>query len=414
MTELGQILRRQLIDDVRGRSAAARAPFDPAARARRCRTIAELRDLARRKVPRAVFDFVDGGANDEITLRRNLTDLAAVRLLPRAMVDVSEVGTAVSVVGRQVALPLLGGPTGLTGLVHHEGEMAIARAVHEAGSIYTLSVFGSYSIEEVAAGAPGPTWLGLYLFRDRGLVRDIVQRAGEAGFGALVLTVDVPRAGARERDARNGLTIPPRVTLRSLASGARRPRWAANFLARPRITAASAAPAAGAVRHAAYIDSQFDPASTWDDLVWLRELWSGPIVVKGLLRADDARHAVELGADAVVVSNHGGRQLDGACSSISALPAVADAVGDGAEVYLDGGIRRGGDIVKALATGARACLVARPLVYGLAAAGQAGVGHSLDILGNELRMALALAGCPDLGAVDGTLVAGHTPAVGPS
>jgi L-lactate dehydrogenase (cytochrome) len=256
-------------------------------------------------------------------------------------------------------------------------------------------------------------WFQLYVWRDRGLVAELVQRAAQAGHRALVVTVDVPRAAVRERDRRNGFGIPPRLTLRSCGEGLMRPRWSVDFLRRPRMSVANAADHGGGERDAVslteYINSQFDPRLSWGDLAWLREQWSGPLVVKGILRGDDARQAVRLGADAVIVSNHGGRQLDHAPSSIAALPGVLDAVGADAEVYVDGGIRRGSDILKALALGARACLVGRPLVYGLAAGGDAGAVHAMRILTEELRIAMALTGCPVLRDIDDTWLTGARP-----
>jgi isopentenyl diphosphate isomerase/L-lactate dehydrogenase-like FMN-dependent dehydrogenase len=390
------------LSDVRPGSRLAR-------RIERCTTIEDLRQAARRSTPRVVFDFVDGAANDEVTLAANQADFRSLRLLPRTLVDVGHIATETEVLGTRVSLPLLGAPTGLTGLAHHEGEVGIARAVHAAGSLYVVSAMASYSLEEVRAATDGTLWFQLYAWRDRGFVRSLIERARAIGCLALVLTVDVPLAGARERDARNGFGIPPRMSARSLAQGLTRPRWSRDFVLRPRIEVANAAAHGAVARDAVsllqYINTQFNPSLTWSDLQWIREAWDGRIVVKGVLRADDAAKAVEIGADAVVVSNHGGRQLDGASSSIAALPAVMQAVGDRAEVYLDGGIRRGGDILKALALGARACLAGRPLVYGLAAGGQAGTARVMAILEDELRVAMALSGCPDLSAVSEDLLA---------
>ena len=297
---------------------------------------------------------------------------------------------------------------GLNGLVHHHGEAGIARAMHDAGTIHALAAMASYSIEEIAADAPGPTWFQMYIWRDRGLVRELVERARAAGFLALVVTVDVPRAAGRDRDRRNGFALPPRVTLRSLAGGAVRPRWSAQFIRHPRMTTASIAGHGGGpddpVGITAYVNGQFDPTAGWDDLAWFRELWEGPIAVKGILGAADARHAVALGADAIIVSNHGGRQLDHAPSTIRALTPIVDAIGSDAEVILDGGVRRGSDVLKAVALGARACMIGRPLVYGLGAGGEAGARRAVAILEQELRTAMALAGCPTLADADRSLV----------
>jgi L-lactate dehydrogenase (cytochrome) len=391
-----KLLATQVENDVRGFPERVRRGRN-AALLERCRTIAELRELARRKVPRAVFDFVDGAAGDEVTARRNQEDLARIVLAPRVLADVSEITLATTVLGEPVALPLLAAPTGLTGLTHHRGELGIARAAHAAGTLPVLSAMASYTIEEVALGAPGPAWFQLYMWRDRGLVRDLIARARAAGYLALVVTVDVPLAGARERDPRNGFGIPPRMTLRSLGGGLIRPRWSSDFVRRPRMAVANATGHGGGPSDARslteYVNSQFDPTLTWADLAWVREAWSGPVVVKGVLRADDARLAVRAGANAVVVSNHGGRQLDHAPSSISALGPIVDAVAGDIEVYFDGGIRRGTDIVKALALGARACLAGRALVYGLGAGGDAGAARALRLLEHEVRLAMALLGC---------------------
>ena len=403
------LFARQLLRDLQQAPARVRARGTDAGRVARCGTIADLREAARREVPRAVFDFADGGAEDEITLHANVTDLAALRLAPRVLAGVGAVDLSATVFGRRLAVPLIGAPTGLTGMLHPRGELAIARALDRAGSLYTLSTLGSTSIEEFAREVPGPSWFQLYLWRDRGIVRDLVQRAQASGYGALVVTVDVPRLGTRERDRRNSFGVPPRLTPRLFADSVRRPRWTARTLRDPHVTVASVSTvrqgtAADPASLVDYINGQFDPAVSWADLAWARAEWPGPLLVKGILRADDARRAVDVGADGVIVSNHGGRQLDGAISAIAALPAVVEEVGADAEVFMDGGIRRGTDIVKALALGARACLVGRALLYGLAAGGDAGAERALTILVDELRLALALAGCGAVSELDGTVL----------
>jgi isopentenyl diphosphate isomerase/L-lactate dehydrogenase-like FMN-dependent dehydrogenase len=367
-------------------------------RVRRCGSIAELRACARRQVPRPVFDFADGAAMDEVTARANLEDLERLRILPRPLIDVEEIDLSTTVLGRRVAAPWLGAPTGLTGLQHVRGELAVAGACADAGTLYIASTMGSYAIEEIRAACDGPLWFQLYVFRDRGLVGDLLDRAREARCEALMLTVDTPRLGSRERDRRNGFTIPPRVTTRALIEGVRRPAWSRAFLREGRLGPGNLAD--GRAAGVAEFATEIDPTLSWRDLAWVREQWDGPVVVKGVLHPDDARRAVELGAQAVVVSNHGGRQLDGAASSISALPHVLDAVGDGAEVYFDGGVRRGADVLKAVALGARAVLLGRALLYGLAAGGDAGVARALAILRGELELALALAGCPAVERLD--------------
>jgi L-lactate dehydrogenase (cytochrome) len=407
-----ELVARQLVGDLRLAPSTMRRRLAGRRRLDRCQTIADLRVLARRTVPRTVFAFADGAAMDEVTARTNETDFGRLVLHPRILVNVSRVDIESTVLGRPIAVPLLGAPTGLTGLMHHRGEVAVARAVHAAGSIYVQSALSSYSIEELAQHAPGPTWFQLYVWRDRGLVRELIERAGAAGHLALVLTGDTPYLGARERDLRNGFGIPPRVTVRSLLEGVSRPRWSVDFVRRPRMTFANAAGHGGGQSDARslpdYIQSQFDPGLSWRDIEWLRETWSGPIVVKGVLRADDAAQAVRLGVDGLIVSNHGGRQLDHAPSSISALPAIVDAVAGAAEVYHDGGVRRGTDIVKALALGARAAFAGRALVYGLAAGGDAGAQRAMDILVRELHLAMALAGCQSVERLDRSWVSVRT------
>jgi L-lactate dehydrogenase (cytochrome) len=394
VNQLLDLAARQVAADLRAAPEAARRRFSAERRVERCRTIEELRTLAKRTLPRPVFDFVDGAANDEVTYRRNRAGFERVALRPRALVDVSSIDMATTVLGREIALPIVAPPTGLTGLVHPDGEAAIARAAHAVGTIYTQSALSSLSIEEVHAAAPGPKWFQLYVLTDRELVYELLARASSAGYEALVLTVDVAVAGVRDRDVRNGFSVPPRLTLRSLAQGVTHPRWSAGFVAQPRISPGNFALAGGAASHAAFVNRQFDPTVTWDDLAVLREHWHGPLVIKGIMRADDAVRAVEHGVDAIIVSNHGGRQLDHAQATIEALPQVAAAVDGRAEVYLDSGVRRGTDVIKALALGARAVLVGRPLVYGLGAAGEAGARWAFELLRGELATALALAGYP--------------------
>jgi L-lactate dehydrogenase (cytochrome) len=406
VNDFAELLARQLRTDLRELPGWAGARLSDRGRAARAGSVGELRAAARRALPRVVFDYMEGAAEDELTAARNVAELRAIVLRPRVLVDVSSVRTGTTVLGQPVALPLLGAPMGLTGLIHPGAEVALARALHGAGSVPVLSAMASCTVGEVAAASPGPLWFQMYIWRDRGLVKDLLARVAAAGVGVLMLTVDVPRAGNRDRDRRNGFSIPPRVTLRALAGGVTHPRWSYGFVRNPRLgwgnlpSDPGGAGSDGAATLSANTDRQFDPAATWDDLGWFREHWAGRLVVKGILHPDDARQAVRLGVDAVSVSNHGGRQLDGAPAAIRALPAVAGAVAGQAEVYLDGGIRRGADIVKALALGARACLAGRALGYGLGVAGQAGVRRAVEILHTELRTTLALAGCPSVHDLD--------------
>jgi L-lactate dehydrogenase (cytochrome) len=399
------LVARQLAADLRDAPDAVRRRFTDEGRAARCHNIEDLRVMAKRSVPQPIFEYVDGAAWGEVTRRRNRDGFERFELLPRMLVDASKLEMATTALGREIALPIIAAPTGTTGLTHPDGEGAIARAAHSVGTIYTQSALSSLSIEEVSAMAPGPKWFQLYVMTDRGVAHDMLQRAAAHGYEALVLTVDVAVAGVRERDVRNRFSVPPRLTLRAAAQGLVRPRWSRNFVMRPRLTTGNTTsprvPAGGgAVAHAEWVNRQFDPSVTWDDLATFREHWDGPLLIKGIMRPDDAVRAVEHGVEGIIVSNHGGRQLDHTQSTIEALPAIVEAVDGRAEVYLDGGIRRGTDIITALALGARAVLIGRPVVYGLGAAGEAGARRAFELLRGELATALALAGYPrisDLG-----------------
>jgi L-lactate dehydrogenase (cytochrome) len=375
----------------------------------RAYTIDDLRCLARRRLPRAVFDFVEGGAGDERTVARNRAAFERLLFQPRVLVDVSKREQATVVLGERVKTPVLVSPTGMAGLCWPRGEVAAARAAHELGTIYTLSTHSSCSIEEVAAEAPGPLWFQLYVWQNRELTRSFVDRARVAGYRALVLTVDVPVISRRERDLRNGFTVPPRLTVRNVADTLRRVGWMRRVLLGPRLTLANLVGATGAPRTdivtlAGVAQRQVDPSMTWADLAWFRSLWSGPLLLKGVLTATEARRAAEHGVDGLIVSNHGGRQLDGTLATVEALPEIVDAVGHRMEVLLDGGVRRGADVVRALALGARAVMVGRPYLYGLAAGGPAGVRRALEILAGEVDHALALTGVPRVGDLDRTVV----------
>jgi L-lactate dehydrogenase (cytochrome) len=362
-------------------------------------TIEDLRCQARRRLPRAVFDFVEGGAGDELTLRWNREAFERLTFAPRVLVDVAKREQATTVLGQRLDTPVVIAPTGMAGLCWRRGEIEAARAAHRQGTVYTLSTHASCSIEDVAREAPGPLWFQLYVWQDRGLTRAFVERARACGYQALMLTADVPVISTRERDIRNGFTIPPRLTLANLLDTLRRVRWIRSVLLGPRLTLANLVGAPGAPRTdvvtlGGVANRQVDPSVTWADLAWFRSLWPGPLLLKGVLSVEDARKAVAHGVDGLVVSNHGGRQLDGAPASIEALPAIVDAVGEQVEVLMDGGIRRGADVVKALALGARAVMIGRPYLYGLAVDGQAGVERALTILRNEIDKTLALLGTP--------------------
>jgi L-lactate dehydrogenase (cytochrome) len=405
------LLVHQLRADLAQAPSTLRRRFSEAGRVDRCGNIADLRELARRRVPGVVFDYVDGGAWDELTAERNQADLRRLIVLPHVLRSAADIDLSTMVLGQAVGVPLLGAPTGMTGIVHHHGEIALAHAVHAAGGLHILSSVASRTVEEVAERCPGPLWFQLYVSRDRGYVRELLGRARSAGYLALVITVDVQRAGARERDRRNGFAMPPRISMRSLAQGVVRPRWSADFVRRPHFLsegvqrARAGGSGAGQPSLSALINSQFDPGMGWNEISWLQEQWEGPVVLKGVLRAEDAQQAARVGVRGVVVSNHGGRQLDHAPSSISMLPAVVDAVGSDIEVYMDGGIRRGVDVLKALALGARACLSGRALVYGLGAGGEAGAVRAMKLLVEELRLAMTLAGCRSVSELDRSWVA---------
>ena len=354
-------------------------------------SIGDLRRLARRRAPRAVFDYTDGAAGDELCLRRSRAAYARVEFRPRVLQDVSGVDPSALLLGRRSALPLVFAPTGFTRMMHTEGELAVGRVARQAGIPYALSTMGTTSIERLAAEARGARlWFQLYLWRDRAASRDFVARARDAGYEALVLTVDTPVPGPRLRDVRNGLTIPPALSLRTFAEGSLHPAWWFDLLTTEPLEFASLNRFEGTV--AELVSRMFDPSATLADVAWLREEWEGPLVVKGVQTASDARAVVDVGADAVVVSNHGGRQLDRAPTPLEELPAVVDAVGADAEVYVDGGILSGADVVAAVALGARACLVGRAYLYGLMAAGERGVQRAADILAAEAATTMALLG----------------------
>jgi len=363
-------------------------------------SIADLRELARRRIPRAIFDYADRGSYDEVTFGRNLSDFAAIKLRQRVMVDVSKQQLSTTVLGEDWTIPVGIGPTGLTGLFHANGEMLGARAAQTFGVPFCLSTLSICSIEDVRSVTQKPFWFQVYLMRDRGFNVELLERAKAANCSAIMLTVDMPVQGLRRRDAKNGLSIPPRLTLQNALEVAMKPGWALKVLTGKRRSFGNLegrmAEGAGLKTLAERIAQQFDPTVTWKDLAWLRQQWPRKIIVKGILDAEDARLAVDHGVDAMVVSNHGGRQLDGARSTISALPEVVNAVAGRAEILLDGGVRTGQDVLKALALGARGCLIGKAFLYALAARGEAGVALALDIIRKELAVSLALTGANDV------------------
>jgi L-lactate dehydrogenase (cytochrome) len=361
----------------------------------------EWRSAARRRLPAPLFHYLDGGADDEWTLSRNKAAFADYPLRPRALVDVGAIDVRTRLLGADVAMPLLLSPTGMSRLFHHGREIAVARAAAGAGVFYSLSTLGTTRIEDVAAASTGPKLFQVYVFRDRGLTRELLDRCRAAGYQGVALTVDTPLAGNRERDRRTGMTIPPRFTATSLLSFAAHPRWLLRYLTDRRFELANVAHRVDAQVPRAmsvidYVNSQFDRTITWDDAAWLVREWGGKVAIKGLLHPADVRRAAEIGAHAVFLSNHGGRQLDFACAPIDALTPARDAVGDALELIVDGGVRRGTDVLKALCLGANACSIGRPYLYGLAAAGEQGVGAVLATLREELERGMALLGCRSL------------------
>ena len=351
----------------------------------------ELEELAREKLPAHVFDFIAGGAEDEITLARNRAAWGALQLLPRVLVDVSGIDTSTSVLGRTVPFPVILAPVALHRLAHDEGELATARAAAASGTIMALSTMSSRTIEDVTAAADGPKWFQLYCYSDRAVTERLVKRAGAAGYEALCLTVDVPRLGRRERDFRHNLAFPADVI-------------PANFASEIDITSIPLDQRGSAL--SAYAASLLDASITWDDVGWLRSLTAMPLVLKGILSPQDAVLAAEHGAAGIVVSNHGGRQLDGVPAGVEVLPEIVAGVGDRLEVYVDGGVRRGTDIVKALALGAKAVLIGRPYIWGLAVEGEAGVARVLEMLRSELELAMALCGVTSVDQISRDLVRG--------
>ncbi len=356
-----------------------------------------------------MFHYIDGGADDEGTLRRNTAAFDDYALLPRYLVDVQHIDTRCHVLGADLALPLVLAPTGMSRLFHHEGELAVARAAQRAGVYYSLSTVATQSIEAVAGVSAGPKLYQLYILRDRGLNSEFMARAREAGYTALCLTVDVPVAGNRERDLRTGMSLPPRLGVKGILDILTSPSWLWGFLRSPGFELANVAHRPEFKEQvgssvAQYINDQFDATVTWDDAEQMIAEWNAPFAIKGILSAEDAKRAAQIGASAVIVSNHGGRQLDGAPGALDCLREIVDAVGDQVEVILDGGIRRGTHVLKALACGATACMAGRAYLYGLAAGGESGVSRALELLAAELQRDMALLGCCRLEDLDASFL----------
>jgi L-lactate dehydrogenase (cytochrome) len=358
--------------------------------------IEDLRELARRKIPRAFFDYAEAGSYSEETLRANRRDLEQIKLRQRVMVDVSSRDTSTTMLGETVSLPFGLGPVAMTGLQHGNGEILACRAAHAAGIPFTMSTLSICSIEDVAAAVDKPFWFQLYVMKDRGFVRSLIERAAAAKCSALVLTVDLQVLGQRHADIKNGLSVPPALKIKNLINMATKPGWVFSVLSGKRWTFGNlhghVQGMEGVKSLAQWVGSQFDETLNWEDVEWIRSIWRGKLIIKGILDIEDAKLAAKTGATALVVSNHGGRQLDGAASSISMLPRVVDAVGSEIEVMFDGGVRTGQDVLRALALGARSCFIGRAYIFGLAAGGEAGVAKAIDIIRNELDVSMALTG----------------------
>jgi L-lactate dehydrogenase (cytochrome) len=377
-------------------------------------SIADLRELARRRIPRAIFEYADRGSYDELTLARNRRDLLAIEFRQRVMRDLSTLSVASSLVGQPVTMPLAIAPTGLTGLFYGDGEIHGARAAAAFGIPFCLSTMSICSIEDVHQAVPEPFWFQLYLMRDRGFNRELIERAHAAHCSALVLTVDLQVQGLRRRDPKNGLSIPPRLTAANALDIATKPAWALRVLLGKRRSfgnlTARLGTGAGLATLSQWIASQFDPAVTWQDIQWVRDLWPGKLIIKGILDPDDALSAAAQGVDAIVVSNHGGRQLDGAPSSISVLPQIVEALAGRCEVWFDGGVQSGQDMLRALALGARGCLIGKSFLYALGAMGGRGVTLALNLLRRELEVTMALTGCTDIRQVNAGILRTPRPA----
>ncbi len=363
-------------------------------------SVSDLRALARRRVPKMFYDYCDSGSWTESTYRANEADFIPIKLRQRVAVDMRDRTLATTMAGVPASMPVALAPTGLTGMQHADGEILAARAAEKAGVPFTLSTMSICSIEDVAEHVTRPFWFQLYVMRDRDFVCNLIDRAKAARCSALVLTLDLQILGQRHKDIINGLSAPPRLTIANLVDMATKPRWCVAMLGTKRRTFRNIVGHAKGVGDlsslSAWTNEQFDPTLSWDDVKWIKERWGGKLILKGILDPEDAEKAARTGADALIVSNHGGRQLDGAKSSIAALPAIASAVGDRIEVLMDGGIRSGQDVIKALALGARGVFIGRAFLYGLGAMGEAGVAACLDIIRKELDITMALCGLRDI------------------
>ena len=365
-------------------------------------SVAAMRKLAQKRLPRSVFDFVDGGAEDEIVVRRNESAFDDLSLLPQPMRGTTRRNQSLELFGKKLTGPVLIGPTGMTGMLWARGEIEAARAAAAAGTVYTMSHGATVKLEDLAREAPGNLWMQVFPYKDRGMTQSFAERAQAAGFQALVLTIDNQVLGQRERDVRNGFTIPPQFEFSGLVDMALHLRWLLRMARAPRLAMANYEREGdtGVFSIGARVVGWMDASASWKEVEWLRGFWAGPLILKGVLHPDDAKRALSIGVDSIVVSNHGGRQLDVVPASLQALPAVVDAVGGKMPVLLDGGVRRGGDVVKALALGATACLIGRPHLWGAAVAGEQGVARILEIYRTEIDRVMALCGWDELKDID--------------
>ncbi|MBI3428621.1 MAG: alpha-hydroxy-acid oxidizing protein [Actinobacteria bacterium] len=382
------------------------------AKLRNVHSVEDIRAIAHKRLPRAVNDFIEGGAEDEVTISRNRSGFENIHIVPNILTDVSVRSITTTILGTKVSSPIVLSPVGLASLAHPMGEVAAAQAAGKMGIISTVSSSSSWNLEEIASSSSGTKWFQLYIWRDRELTAEIVERARAAGYTALVLTVDVPISARRERDLRNGFTIPPRPRVSQSGDLLKHFGWfyaqLKSELAGHKMSMGNFTPGNVGMRSRLkmleVVNDLFDPSITWHDVEWLKSIWNGPLVIKGVMTASDAKRTVASGADAVWISNHGGRQLDGVSASVTVLPDIVRAVRGKAEIYIDGGVRRGGDIVKAIALGANACMIGRPYLYGLAANGKVGVENIIKILQVEMDATMALMGRPTLESLDASAV----------
>lgn len=401
------------------RSVVSLKPVERDPVKRRLATMANVDDYraaAKKRLPAGVFDYIDGAAEDESAMHRNASRFGDRTIVPRVLRDVSDITTTTSVLGAEISMPLIIAPTGFPRIAHPQGELATARSAARHDIPFSLSTMGTRSIEEIAVVSPGRKWFQVYVWRDRELTKDMLVRCKENGFEALFITVDTAVLGRRERDVRRGMSLPPKLGLDTFIEGAMRPAWVLDFLRNDPIVFSNVAVStqrlgdgtedgSSAVSLAAFINSQFDPKLSWDDVAWIRSQWDGPVILKGIQSVADAKIAAAEGLDAIALSNHGGRQLDSAPAIVDLVAPVAQAVGGEIEIYCDGGVRRGSDVVKAVALGANACMIGRPHLYALAAGGEQGVDHMLDFFQAGIEQTMALSGVSSIADLDASLIA---------